>query len=29
MIAALNRLAATFYKHAASRFFMGFAYDLF
>jgi len=29
MIAALNRLAATFYKHAASRFFAGFVDDLF
>jgi hypothetical protein len=29
MIAALNRLAATYYKYAARRFFAGFAYDLF
>jgi hypothetical protein len=29
MIAALNRLGATYYKHAARRFFAGFAYDLF
>jgi hypothetical protein len=29
MIAALNRLAATYYKHAASLFLAGFAYHLF
>ncbi len=29
MIAALNRLAATYYKRAASRFFADFADDLF
>jgi hypothetical protein len=28
MIAALNRLAAMYYKYAARRLFAGFAYDL-